>query len=68
MIYKFAILPFLVMSFMHLAEAKVVPVVDNKYEDCTKGESAGVISLKNLEFMVKDDQYFINGKTLTDST
>lgn len=56
------LLAFLIVGFVQVSESKIVPIVDNKYEDCTKGESAGILDIKNLQFVVKDDQYFLNGK------
>lgn len=55
-------LVFLIVGFVQVSEPKIVPIVDKKYEDCTKGESAGILDIKNLQFVVKNDQYFLNGE------
>lgn len=43
--------------------SKIVPVVNDTYEDCSPvGVSAGYLDLSKLELVVKDDGFYTNGK------
>lgn len=41
--------------------SKIVPTIDENYEDCLKGGSVQVIDMSNLKFIRQKDNYFING-------
>lgn len=57
---------FLVILFSQFQSAfpKIVPIIEENYEDCTSGGSAQVLDISNLKLVRKNDNYFINGKAL----
>ena len=40
---------------------KIVPIIEENYEDCMQGGSAQVLDISSLRLVRKNDNYFING-------
>jgi hypothetical protein len=47
-----------------LVHSKIVPIIDENYEDCMKGGSVGVLDLTQLKFVRQNENYFVNGENL----
>lgn len=62
MSWKIALIAILTQQFLCQSTfAKIVPIIDEKYEDCLESGSAQILDLSKLKLIHKGDNYFING-------
>ena len=56
---------FLVIFFSQLQSVfpKIVPIIEENFEDCANGGSAQVLDISKLKLVRKNDNYFMNGNS-----
>lgn len=58
---KIVLFTVLALQFLCIS-SKIIPIIEEKHEDCLQSGSAQILDISNLKFVHKNDNYFVNGK------